>query len=62
MNIFGFGTDLVNINRIRSIMIKSKNFKKKYSLHLKLEFVKKERTNMIALQKDLLLRKHFQKL
>ena len=44
MNIFGIGTDIVNINRIKNLLSKkNSSFKKGYSLILKLVFAIKEK-------------------
>ena len=50
MKIFGFGTDLVNINRIKKIMSNNKNFKNRIysSLEIKICEKRKEKYNCYA--------------
>tara|TARA_Y100000816_G_C26072474_1_gene564261 strand:- start:676 stop:885 length:210 start_codon:yes stop_codon:yes gene_type:complete len=60
MNIFGIGTDIIQVDRIK------KNLKKKvllieFSAKKKSQNAKKFLTHQIVLQKDLQQKKHFQK-
>ena len=61
MNIFGFGTDLVNINRIRSIMIKSKNFKKKIFSPLEIGVCEKRKNQYDCFAKRFAAKEAFSK-
>ena len=61
MNIFGIGTDIVNIKRIQNSLKKTKILKKEYLLNLKPKYVKKELTKLIVLPKDLLPKKLYLK-
>ena len=61
MNIFGIGTDIVNIKRIQNSLKKTKILKKEYLLNLKPKYVKKELIKLIVLPKDLLPKKLYLK-
>ena len=61
MNIFGIGTDIVNIKRIQNSLKKTRILKKEYLLNLKPKYVKKELTKLIVLPKDLLPKKLYLK-
>ena len=59
MKIFGIGTDIVNIKRMKKTLKgKNNNFKKKIFLKMKLFIVKRKRTLLLFMQKDLLLKRH----
>ena len=59
MTILGNGIDIVENNRLKKLLIKRKlNFKKKYSLKTRLLTVKEKQIRLIAIQKDLLPKKH----
>ena len=53
MNIFGIGTDIVNIKRIQNSLKKTKILKKEYLLNLKPKYAKIELIKLIVLPKDL---------
>ena len=58
MIILGTGIDIVDNYRLKKILFKKKsNFKKKYSLLMKLITVKKSQTQKTVILKDLLLKK-----
>ena len=61
MSIYGIGSDIVEINRIKKAL-RNKNFKKKYFLLVKLKLLKINLIRQQAMLKDLLPRRPFLKL
>ena len=61
MKIFGIGTDIIQISRIKK-SIKKEKFFENYSTRMKLKDVKKQEIHLIVLLKDLLQKKLFQRL
>ena len=64
MNIYGIGTDIVNINRIKKAIKKktSNTFKKRIFTNFEIKTCEKRKKKQNVLQKDLLLKKLFSKL
>ena len=61
MKILGIGVDIINNKRIK-FSIRKKDFIKEFFLKMKLNFQKKLKQKLIILQKDLLLKRPYQKL
>ena len=63
MAILGTGIDIVENYRLKEILLKKKsNFKKKYSLLMRLHIVKKNQMQQVVTLKDLLRKKLLLKL
>ena len=61
MSIFGIGTDIVSVDRIKK-SLKNKNFLKRVFNEKEILKCKKINSTLIVMQKDLQQKKHFQKL
>ena len=58
MKIFGIGTDIINVKRMKkSLQNNGEVFKKKFFLKMKLHIVKREKIPFLIMLKDLLLKK-----
>ena len=61
MNIYGFGSDLINIDRIKKIIKRNDNFKKRIFTKKEILICEKKRITMLLMQKNLLEKKLFLK-
>ena len=63
MKIFGIGTDIVNIKRMeKSLKLHGKRFKKNIFSKNEINYCEKKKTLKLIMPKDLLRKKHSQRL